>query len=174
MKTTIRYEVLNGLPPYGEMYLPISPDGGSFYSEGLPVRFSTIGGANWVGNFRPGLGSLNMVHQFGSSKSVLVVSGGQCYLIDPDSSKLLLVFGAAYDEALKTGDGRLVLQDLTSLTIVENDGSYWHSDRIAVDGIQKLTLHGAIVRGFAFLGGTADDEWKNFEYNIDTKHLTYH
>lgn len=156
------------------MYNPISPDGRSFFSEGLPVRFYRSDGTSWVGNFQPGFGRLDLVHLFTDSKELLVVSGGQCYLINPDTSFVILVFGAAYEKAIETEDGRLVMQDLTSLTIVEKDASYWHSQEIAIDGIKDLALNGSIVRGSAYLGGSSYKEWKEFVYNIDTKELTYH
>jgi len=170
----MKYEVLSGLPPYGEMYFPISPDGSSFYSEGLPVRFYRNDGTSWVGNFQPGFGRLDLIHQFENLKNILVVSGGQCYILDPESPYVILVFGASYDKGVETEDGRLVLQDLTNLTIVEKDASYWHSQDIAIDGIQDMALNGSIISGSAYLGSSSDKDWQEFCYNIDTKELTYH
>jgi len=170
----MKYEVLSGLPPYGEMYFPISPDGSFFYSEGMPVRFYRKDGTSWVGNFQPGFGHLDLVHQFENLKEILVVAGGQCYIIDPESSVVGHVFGASYDKGFGMKDGRLVLQDLTGLTIVERDASYWHSQRIAIDGIRDIALNGSNACGSAYLGGSSDKDWKYFCFNIDTKELTYH
>ena len=169
-----KFEVLSALPPYGEMYVPITPDGTSFYSEGLPVRFHRYDGTSWVGNFRPGFGSLNLVHEFRNSPNLLIVSGGQCYLIDPDTEVVVLVFGGSYEKGIQTADGRLVMHDLTGLTIVEGNANYWHTQDIAIDGIRNLSINGAIISGSAYLGSTAGNDWNEFNYNMDTKELTYH
>src|SRR5690606_39492556 len=39
MQVQRRYEILDGLPTYGPMYVPVSEDGEPFYSEGFVVRF---------------------------------------------------------------------------------------------------------------------------------------
>jgi len=39
MTTEKRYEILDSLPTYGPMYVPVSESGDPFYSEGVVVRF---------------------------------------------------------------------------------------------------------------------------------------
>ena len=54
MQVQRRYEILDGLPTYGPMYVPVSEDGEPFYSEGFVVRFYKSDGSEWVANFKPG------------------------------------------------------------------------------------------------------------------------
>jgi hypothetical protein len=59
-----RYEILDGLPSYGPIYISISQDGIPFYSEGFVVRFYKSDGTNWVANFKPGWTNSSGVYEF--------------------------------------------------------------------------------------------------------------
>jgi hypothetical protein len=50
-----RYEILNSLPVYGPMYVPVTENGKPYYSEGFPVRFFKKDGSEWGANFEPGM-----------------------------------------------------------------------------------------------------------------------
>ena len=54
MSEVKQYELLESLPAYGPMYIPISETGEPFYSEGVAVRFYKKDGTAWVGNFATG------------------------------------------------------------------------------------------------------------------------
>ena len=54
MTTEKQYEILEALPTYGPMYIPVTENDEAFYSEGFPVRFYKSDGTNWVANFKPG------------------------------------------------------------------------------------------------------------------------
>lgn len=69
MTDTKRYEVLNALPTYGPMYVPVTEDGKLFYSEGF-VRFFKSNGDNWVANFKPGFKSFSDVFDFKNSEQL--------------------------------------------------------------------------------------------------------
>ena len=66
-----RYEVLESLPAYGPMYVPVTDTDEPFYSQGYPVRFYKSDGTTWVANFKPGWTGLNAVYDFNEQKHIL-------------------------------------------------------------------------------------------------------
>lgn len=169
MPTSVkRYEILESLPAYGPMYIPVSEDGEPFYSEGFAVRFYKADGTDWVANFREGWADLKTVIELSDTTDILVIAAGTCYLMNPEEAKPVSVFGADYRAVFAAQDGKHVLYDSVSLTIVEPDGGYWHTERISWDGITEVALNKNIVTGLA---DRLDDVWVKFSYNIDTKEL---
>src|SRR5580658_7797405 len=85
-----RYEILDALPTYGPMYIPIpSP----FYSQGFVIRFYKEDKSEWVANFLPGGSGFNCVCEFSNSKNILVIAGGACYMMNPEETKPISIFG---------------------------------------------------------------------------------
>jgi hypothetical protein len=166
-----RYEILASLPAYGPMYIPVTENGDDFYSQGLAVRFHREDGPSWVANFRPGWTALHEVHELSDSSHLLVIAGGTCYLMNPEKTKPLSIFGAAITGSFRLANGRLVLQSDIDLLIVETDGTHWHSDRISWDGLKELTVSDNSISGFSVDPATGDDE-VTFSYNTDTRKLT--
>jgi hypothetical protein len=76
MTETIKYEILEALPAYGPMYIPVTENGEGFYSEGFPVRFYKPDGTSWVGNFAPGWTNLNIVYELKETNNLIVIAGG--------------------------------------------------------------------------------------------------
>jgi hypothetical protein len=166
-----RYEILEALPTYGPMYIPVTENGEPFYSEGFAVRFYKTDGTQWVANFEPGCTDLKTVIELTDTNNLLIIAFGTCYLMNPDHTKPLSVFGVGYLATFITQDGRLILQDQTDLTIVEPNGNHWDTERISWDGLKELALDKNIVTGFAYNTMYDAHEWVNFSYNIDTKEL---
>ena len=53
MTTVKQYELLDGLPPYGPMYISVTTDDSEPYaSEGYVLRLFKSDGTSWVANFR--------------------------------------------------------------------------------------------------------------------------
>lgn len=115
MSDTSRYEILDSLPSYGPMYIPISEYNKSFYSEGFVVRFYTSIHTNWVGNFEPGWSGFNAVYDFGPELYVLVIAGGICYLMNPDDNEPISIFGVHCQMVIKGLDGKLILNECVGL-----------------------------------------------------------
>lgn len=168
------YEILKGLPGYGPMYISIPPDNYNLYSEGFVVRFYKKDGSEWVGNFQLGFTQLKKVIELTESPNLLVIAGGICYIMNPESEKPLDMFGADYKYILHSSDNRIVMSTPCELTIVEPDGTYWHSDRIAMDSIENLKIENNIVSGTIQEPVEGYDQWVDvdFTYDIDTKTLT--
>ena len=163
-----RYEVLESLPTYGPMYVPIAEDGEPFYSEGVPVRFYRSDGTDWTANFQPGWTDLTRVVELQNTSNLLVIASGTCYLIDPNYTKPISVFGVGYCDVIQASNNRLVLQNQTDLTIIEPDGTYWHTERISLDGLADIRVENSVVSGRAY----DFDERVEFTYDLDTKTLT--
>ncbi|WP_216680569.1 hypothetical protein [Hymenobacter siberiensis] len=167
-----RYEILEALPTYGPMYIPVTESGEPFYSEGFAVRFFKTDGSEWVANFQPGWTDLKGIYELKDTTNLLVIAYGTCYVMNPDDTKPVSVFGVGYVSVLNTQDGRLILQDQTDLTIIETDGSHWDTTRISWDGLKDLKLENNIVSGLSYDPMTEADELVHFSYDIDNKILT--
>ena len=169
---TKKYEILEALPTYGPMYIPVTENEEAFYSEGFAVRFYKLDGTNWVANFKPGWTDLKIIYELKDTSNLLIIACGTCYLMNPEETKPISVFGVGYSTVFKTEDGRLVLQDQTDLTIVETNGNHWDTERISWDGLKDLKLENNIVTGLAYDPMNDADEWVNFTFDINVKTLT--
>jgi hypothetical protein len=166
-----RYEILNSLPNYGPMYIPITDNGEPFYSEGFAVRFCKINGEEWVANFQPGWTDLKEIIEFEKTQNLLVIACGTCYIMNPNETKPIDVFGLGYSGVFKSTKGRLVLQNETDLTIIEADGTYWDTERISWDGLAEIKIESNLVTGQSYDPMDHTDEWSRFTYDIDTRIL---
>jgi hypothetical protein len=167
-----RYEILNGLPATGPMYIPIGKV--SYYSdhtEGFVVRFFKADDTDWVGNFKIGIGKLNAVYEFDNLTDLLVIAGGNCYLMNPEETTPKLFFGGDYQGAVTTDKGQLVLYNYFHLTIIETNGEYWHSEQISIDGIEEVQISGDMVMGVAYEPAYDEEEWMPFSYDITSRTL---
>lgn len=170
MSANKRYEILDGLPTYGPMYIPISESGEAFYSEGFPVRFYKDDGTDWVANFKPGWTRLKQVIEFENSPNLLIIALGECYIMNPNDVKPISVFGVDYSNIFISNDN-IVLQATTSFTVIEQDGTYWDTERISWDEFKDVIVENNIISGLAY-SALPPDEWTEFSYNIKTKILT--
>ncbi|HLP21125.1 MAG TPA: hypothetical protein VK174_12520 [Chitinophagales bacterium] len=166
-----QYEVLASLPVYGPMYVPVSYDGNPFYSEGFAVRFHKLDGSDWVANFETGCTELKQVIELENTHNLLVIAGGMCYIVNPNETQPVSVFGSSYKNVFKANNNRFVLTDTTDLTIVEADGIHWQSERISFDGLKDVKVDNNLVTGVAYYPVYDSNEWVPFFYDIDTKTL---
>lgn len=167
-----RYDILESLPTYGPMYIPVTESGEPFYSAGVAIRFYKADGTDWVANFQPGWTDLKEVYEFTNDQRLLVIARGTCYMMNPEQAKPLSVFGVGYVKVFRTNDQRLILQDQTDLTIIETNGEHWHSERISWDGLKDLRLENNLVTGLSYDPMNDADEWVPFTFDIDTRTLT--
>lgn len=162
------YEILNGLPPYGPMYIPITEDGTEFYYEGFVVRLFRSDGTTWIANFKMGETNYSSVFEIPKTNIIVVIANGQGYTMTPDLQKPLDTFGHAITQVISTNDGRLVAADITNLVVINSDATIWRSERISWDGIKDLTLLDNIISGLAYDPKHVSDEWVNFSFNLET------
>ena len=166
-----RYEVLNGLPTYGPMYIPISESGEKFYSEGFVVRFHKKNGTDWVANFKQGFSEYCNVFQLSVGNKIIVIANGQGYIMSSEQQTPLDTFGLAITEVLKTDNEILVAADQTDLIIINNQGSIWRTARISWDGLKDIILEGNLVSGLSYDPMNEAEEWVKFSINLDTREI---
>src|SRR6516225_4982420 len=107
------FEVLPGSPGVGPYPEQFSHTGHGTHSEGLVVRFRPPSGPSWIGNF-VGFGTgYNAALLHPDGRTVVVVSRGQAYHVDPATRALLRHFG---------GEIRDVVHDATSGLLIFSDG----------------------------------------------------
>ncbi len=167
-----KYEILESLPTYGKMYIPISQDEENFYSEGFVVRFFKDDGSDWVANFKSIYG-LNKVIEC-SNNLIVVIAGGLGYVINPNYEKALGYFGEGLiHNIFETETEELICVNDTQIEVFNPKNSkVWTSKRISWDGFDDLTFENGILKGKAlnpFIG--YDDEWVDFSFNLKTKEI---
>ena len=111
MQLQKRYDILQGLPSYGPMYIPVSEDGEQFYSEGFVVRFYKSDGSEWVANFKPGWTDCSLVVDYTDQNRIVVIAKGQGYIMTPDQPTPIDTFGVGIKDAIKTDDNKIVFVD---------------------------------------------------------------
>jgi hypothetical protein len=167
-----RYEILESLPTYGPMYIPVTGEDEPYYSQGFAVRFYRDDKSEWVANFKPGWTGLNAIYEFDNQQNILVIAGGTCYIMNPNYTKPIKVFGVGYETVIKTLDSRLILQDMTDITVIEPNGEYWDTERISWDGLKDLKLQGNLVTGLSFDPMNDKEEWVKFVVDLETRKVT--
>ncbi len=172
MQIQKQYEILEGLPPYGPMYIPISESGKAFYNEGFVVRFFKKDGSNWVANFKTGWTDFNDVFELSGTNKIVVIANGQGYIMTTEDEKPIATFGLGITQLIKANDNRYIAAEQTDLVVIEHDGSIWRTERISWDGIKDLILENNIVNGLSFDPMNEADEWVKFSVNLDTKEVT--
>src|SRR5689334_7941654 len=106
----VDFEILPGLPPYGPMAEGFSASGQGMHREGLVVRFMPLSAEAWVGNFQGGPASdCNQVLGHPNGREVIVIAGGQGYIVDVCARKCLGTFGGIVNSVFEVRDQNLVI-----------------------------------------------------------------
>jgi hypothetical protein len=170
MNETKQYEKLDGLPPYGPMYISVTDNDEPYFSEGYVVRFFKSDGSNWVANFRPGWTNYYNIFDYPELKTVIVFAGGHGYIMSPDNEKPKYIFGLTITDVLQTSNGSLVCSDGIGIHFFDNsNGQIWRSERISWDGIIDLEIKDDILFGKAYDPTNSNQEWSDFSLNLLTK-----
>jgi hypothetical protein len=172
MQEQRRYEVLDGLPPYGPMYIPVSEDGEQFYSEGLVIRFFKSDGTDWVANFEPGWTDLSLVVDYPDRNRIVVIAKGQGYIMTPDQEKPIDTFGINIKEAIQTTENNIILISDTDVQLMNSDGTIWQSERISWDGIKDLKFQDNVLTGLSYDPTNSNNAWVPFSIDFATMQIT--
>jgi len=161
------FEVLPGLPGVGPYPEQFSPTGRGTFREGFVVRFKPRSAASWVGNFQSGPYGFTGVVPHPDGRSVIVVSGGQAYHVDPETRTLLLQFGGMISGVVQEPSrGLLIFADDLRLWAMSASGVQWETGRISWDGIRGLVIEGESVVGEAY--DPMSDGWCPFSVEVAT------
>ena len=171
MNTEKKYEILESLPTNGPMYISVAENNESYYSTGFPVRIYKNDKSSWVANFKLGWTDFCSVYEIPNQSNLLVIAGGTLYIMNPENEKPLKVVGVGFENGITTENGKIVLQDETDLTIIEQNGQYWRTERISWDGIKELEINGSKLTGLSYDPIDDKNEWVKFTLDIETKKL---
>lgn len=160
------FDVLPGLPAYGDLPRVIGQWGDPVYREGYVVRFLAGTPREWVGNFHRGPGVLDTVVLHPDRCHVLVIAGGTAYVVDPAGQSVEDIGRGLWESCVATPDGSgLVLSDLVFVGFISGTGPAWISRRLAWDGVRILQVTHDTVRGEA---GHFDGTWHPFTVDLAT------
>lgn len=160
------FKILLGLPAYGELPKQFSATGTGMHREGFVVQFFSSNNSSWIGNFQRGLTSLDQAIQHPDKSSVIVIAGGECYVVNAENKELKDNFGGTFETILNIrGKEIVILGTSTDFTAVDSNGIRWESLRISWDGIRSLMLEDEQLSGEAW---SFEDVWLPFSLNINT------
>jgi hypothetical protein len=161
------YEILPGLPGVGPLPEQFTATGTGTHQEGFVVRFFLGSSESWIGNFQRGMGSLNDVFLHPNGRTIIVISSGQAYEINPTDRKLKGHFGACISCAIQDAPSQLLIfADLTHLWAFDDKGKRWESKRVSMDGIRNLKIERDSVLGESM--DPASEKWNKFSVSLQT------
>jgi hypothetical protein len=163
--------VLAGLPGTGPEPLQFS-DGGRTHAEGFVVELTLASGDKWVGNFQPGIANASLaLSDPNDPKHALIVSGGQAYVLEPETRKLVRSFGGGITDVLLVPNAAaLIVGNGLWFERVEGGETVWQTRRISWDGMMDVRVDGEVLRGHAY--DPIADEWTPFRVDIQTGEVT--
>jgi hypothetical protein len=162
------WTILDGLPPYGPMAVPFSLSGQGLHREGLVVSFAAPSGT-WVGNFQRGDASLDEVLAHPDGQHVVVVAGGNAYVIDPEDQSLHAHLAQQIEHIVIVSElGLVFFGNGLWFEAVGPTGTAWRSRRFSWDGVRQVELVGLTLRGEAYAPEGPVGAWYPFELDIRT------
>ena len=141
--------LLSGLPVYGPLATPFPAEWGRIGREGTVVEFK-LGDLAWVGNFRSGLGGIELAQIHPNQRDAVVVAGGDLWVVDPNqrtATFLLPAIDAAIE--VRDPDGWLFSRQGLAIARFGPQGLCWHTKRLSWDGFDQLNLVGDELIGLA-------------------------
>jgi len=140
------FRTLVGLPATGPWPEQFSATDRGTHREGFAVEFNPGTSSSWVGNFQRGLTHYDAAILHPDGKSVIVIAGGQGYLVNPKDRRLEGLVGGQLESAMS----------LSKIVVISNGlwleghgetGMRWRSRRISWDGIWDLREHDGKLSG---------------------------
>jgi hypothetical protein len=166
-ETEQRFRILPGLPPYGSPAIPIPETWGRTGREGLVVEFQPGTLAKWVANFRPGyFPAVQRVLAHPNDRDVVVVAGGDVWIVDPKSHSAQRIEGAVDGVwELKRPPGIVFSRQGLAFLRLGHEGIVWHTRRLSWDGFDEVCIEGDELRGLAW----SPVEDRSFPFTVDLR-----
>ena len=160
------FKVLPGLPPYGPAATAFPSEWGRLGREGMVIAFESEAGS-WVGNFRPGVGSLSVLHPHPNNQDAVVIASGDLWVVRPDDRSAEFLMGPI-DRALEVHDpsGWVLSRQGISLARLGPSGLIWHPRRLSRDGFDELRVAGDEITGVGW--SPIGDQWLPFRVDLRT------
>jgi hypothetical protein len=166
------FEELPGLPAVGPLPEQFARSGRPTHSEGYVVRFVRDDGTDWVGNFQRGLTRCDLVLRHPNAADVLVIAGGEVYVVEPTLRRMKEVFGGAVVKVHELNEGRLFVLDHQGVRFeaVGPNGILWSTRRLSWDGFVDVCIESRRIVGKGW--SAPDDTWRTFEVDLATGRST--
>jgi hypothetical protein len=172
MATSVKWEILDGLPAYGPAAVAFSATGLGTHSEGLVIRVHSSSGA-WVGNFQREASSVDRVLEYPDGRCLLVIAGGSAYVVDPETRELVRHFGGQIEQVLTLPeDPSFLFGNGLWFEALGREGMKWRSRRISWDGFRHVVLNGNLLCGEAYAPEGPEGAWYAFELDVQTGTVT--
>jgi hypothetical protein len=139
---------LPGLPPYGDAAKNF-PEPNAF-REGLVVSFTPTTGDRWVGNFKCGPNSPHGIHEELGEQAILVVAGGDAYLVNATEQRANLEASCVRSVKFEPDLDIFIFTDDFGVMAIGKSGVRWRSRRVSWDGITQLEKKGMSLHGLAY------------------------
>jgi len=146
----IEFEILDGMPPYGPCPEQFSATSWGTHSEGFVLRVNPDLAEPWIGNFQPGLTGYSCAYHHPNGRDLVVVAGGQAYVVEPASRRTTETFGGAlcWSHELP-GHELLLFHNGLEFIAYGILGRVWRSRRVSWDGIRVTSVEFPWLRGEA-------------------------
>ena len=166
-----KFKILEGLPATGDLPIQFSATGMGMHSEGLVSKFwSESSNESWIGNFQRGLNLFDHAVQHPNLVDIIIVAGGDVYIVNPERRTLQDNFGGDFETITAVPDQSLYIFGMSiAFEAVGPKGRTWRSARIALDGIRSLNLEGSDLTGEAY---NQDDQWIPFSLDVVSGEFT--
>jgi hypothetical protein len=163
--------ILEGLPVHGPDPHRFSATGQGLHSEGLVVEFKSGDDSTWIGNFVREEMTYDSVELHPDRVHVLVIAGGQGYIVDARARTVVETFGTAIVCSFRHATRDLVVfcHQWVDFTALGPRGWVWKSPRVSYEGMRALEMGREVLRGEAL---DLDDSWVPFELDLATGTLS--
>jgi hypothetical protein len=155
---------LPGLPTSGPLATAFPAEWGRLAREGVVVEFTTASGS-WTGNFRRGLTRFDWVADHPNGKDVLVIAGGDLWVVAPDARtatlELSVIVGAI---ECRDPSGWIFDRQGIALARFGPKGMLWRTRRLSWDGFDELRIDAGQLTGRAW--SPLDDGWHAFRVDV--------
>jgi hypothetical protein len=118
-----------------------------------------------VGNFQPGITRFSGAFAHPDEIHVVVVSGGDIYVVDPESKSAQELGRMVVSVTPIPERSALLLDETLRLSLIDRTGLKWRTQRLSWDGIRNLTVTAGFIRGE---GWRYDGTWHEFEASLET------
>lgn len=168
---TSSFELLAGLPPYGDPAIPFPPEWGRLGREGTVVRLHSNTGQTWIANLQRGIEGITDAFAHPDGRRVVVLSRGDLWLLDPDNRSAESA-GVAIEAAwlVSAPSGFVFSRQGFAFLRLAPEGILWHTRRLSWDGFDAVELTSTHIRGKAW--NAIDDLWNDFEVDLVTGRST--
>lgn len=166
-----KFKILNGLPAYGPLPEQFSSTGMGKHREGFVVEFFPRNSQNWIGNFQPGLGGVDDVIEHIDADHVIVLAGGQAYVVDPETRSIVNDFGGQIEHVISISELQILLfGNGLWFEAIGQSGFIWRTRRLSWDGMRSINHNGNALSGEGYDPMT--DSWVPFFVDLSSGNST--